>query len=396
MTFAAPGALWGLLLLAGPVLVHLLSRRQATRRPFPTLRFIDAARLQPVSRRTLDDRVLLLLRLCIIAVAVLAWARPMWTPASRTEVPAAAHALVVLVDTSASMQRASQVGPSAVVEARRMADSAAATAVRVLRVETAEPALAMSASAAWLQQAGGGDVLLLTDAQRGSIARADVAALPSTVRLVVRAVSLRDTVLAVPASPSVAPSLEVRPVQRLRELAAAFRDTTSAPVEPRLVLALATLAAHPLLRELLVRSPIDETRLPSATDSTTGWIAIPAAPHEGAPMLGWVRPATPVVLQLAIDETHPVAAALPVLLREAIADAFATPLREHDGATLDSAARAAVEQAAALGAATTDNRVMPARDDAGTSARWLWVVVLLALAAEWWLRTRMARARVHA
>jgi hypothetical protein len=395
MTFAAPGALWGLLLLAGPVLVHLLSRRQATRRPFPTLRFIEAARLQPVSRRTLDDRALLLLRLCIIALAVLAWARPMWTRASRREMPEAANALVVLVDTSASMHRASRAGPSAMVEARRMADSAAATVARVLRVETTAPALALPASAAWLQQAGGGDVLVLTDAQRGSIARADISALPATVRLMVRAVPLRDTMPVVRASPPVAPSLEVRPVPRVGELAAAFRDTTNAPVQPRLVLALATLSAHPLLRELLARSPIHETRLPPAADSMSGWIAIPAAPHEGAPMLGWIRPAAPVVLQLAIPETHPVAAALPVLVREAIADAFAMPLREHDHATLDSAVRAAIEQAAVLGVAATDSRVMQARDDTGTTARWLWVVVLLALAAEWWLRTRMARERMH-
>lgn len=76
MGFATPAAWLGLLLLALPLAVHMLVRDRARDLPFPTLRFIDGA--QPVAiRRSRPDEVgLLLLRLALLALAVVALARP--------------------------------------------------------------------------------------------------------------------------------------------------------------------------------------------------------------------------------------------------------------------------------------------------------------------------------
>jgi hypothetical protein len=393
MRLAAPWALWGLLLLAGPVLVHLLSRRTATRRRFPTLRFLAAARLQPVSRRTLDDRALLALRLLIVALAVLAWARPQRdVPSSAGGRTAINDAMVLLVDTSASMQRTSLVGTAAVVQARLWADSAVVGVARVLRVETATPAAAVQPAAEWLHDAGGGTLVLLTDAQRGSVTPSDVQGLPSSVRLVVRPIALQrnDTrTLRSGFDSAVGGALAVYPAQRLRDSVAPAFDADRDTIEAALVLALADLAAHPLLQEVLMRHPVAPVE--RAPDDRRGWIAVPAAPHIDAAVVGWIRPSRPVVLQLAIDAAHPVAQVLVAITQETLRDAADVPLHERDTAILDAAQLMALERDA-----SERVRAAPAPlglDDADTSSRSrvLWMLVLLALGGEWWLRTRIAR-----
>lgn len=397
MTFAAPWALWGLLLLAGPVLVHLLSRRTATRRPFPSLRFFEAARLQPVSRRTLDDRVLLALRLVIVALAVFAWARPQWDQPPRAgERAGADEAMVLLVDTSASMQRATNSGGTALAEARRLADSAAVGVARVLRVETAHPAAALQAAAAWLHQAGGGPLLLFTDAQRGTLVRADVTALPGSVRLDVRPIPVQGRVaraLDGDTTTALGDALNVRTVPHLGGSPSSVLATDSAPVHAALVLALADVAAHPLLREVLTRHPLSSTE--RAPESLPGWLTVPAGPHADAAAVGWMRPSRPVVLQLAVDASHPAAVALVALTREALRDAADLPLRERDVVVLDSAKRTALERAAVEGVRAVPTTVPSTEADVSTLARWLWVLVLLALGGEWWLRTRLTRVVAH-
>lgn len=392
MTFAVPWALWGLLLLAGPVLVHLLSRRTATRRLFPTLRFLESARLQPVSRRWLDDRALLLLRLVIITIAVLASARPQRSASAPVAGTASATTLALLVDTSASMQRMSRGGTTAAAEARRLADSAAVGVARVLRVESVNPAAAVHAAAAWLHAAGGGRLVLFSDAQRGALIRSDVAAVPNTVRFELRAIALQDAntlALQPDAVSDLDLALDVHPVQQLRDSSSPLFAADRAVVHAILALAVADLAEHPLLHEVLARHAVTNTR--REPDRVPGWITIPSAPDAGAAVVGWIRPSRPVALQFAIDESHPAAVALVAITRERLRDAATVPLSERDPTVLDSGQRAALERQSYAGASTVSApSVLPATDT-NLLARGLWVAALIVLGGEWRLRTRLGR-----
>ena len=104
LTFAYPWMLWGLLALAGPLLLHLLNRRQPRMLVFPSIRFLTRAQLPREGRRRLRDLLLLLLRMLIFAAAVLVMARPSWvekpSAPSQTDRPRA----VLVLDASASMQ----------------------------------------------------------------------------------------------------------------------------------------------------------------------------------------------------------------------------------------------------------------------------------------------------
>ena len=226
MTFAAPWALWGLVLLVGPVLVHLLSRRQARRTPFPSLQLLRAERLPPVSRRTLDDRGLLLLRLLVITAAVFALARPM--PRASAAATNAAPIRAIVLDTSASMRRATADGGSAREVAERLADSLTLASSRALRVRTAEPWRVLPAAVAWLDAHGGGELVVVTDGERDALAAPDVQAVSSA--LVVRvmqvsalpAAATGDSTLSVAfAGPHEASALDA-PIATVRRVAPPF------------------------------------------------------------------------------------------------------------------------------------------------------------------------------
>ncbi len=70
-------------IVAAPVLIHLLVHRRAERLPFPTLRFIQPARLAAIRRHVLEDIVLLAVRSAIITAAVAAFASPLVVTSAR-------------------------------------------------------------------------------------------------------------------------------------------------------------------------------------------------------------------------------------------------------------------------------------------------------------------------
>ena len=71
LTFAYPWFLWGLLALAGPLVLHLLNRRRPRQLVFPSIRFLRRSQLPREGRRRLRDLLLLLLRLLLIRLSVL-------------------------------------------------------------------------------------------------------------------------------------------------------------------------------------------------------------------------------------------------------------------------------------------------------------------------------------
>lgn len=99
LNFLAPAALWGLALLAIPVLVHLFRPRKVRQTPFSSLRWLRATQ-QRLSRRIRWHQVLLfLLRAAFVTLLVLALARPLLLPAGSA---ARAERFIVL-DVSRSM-----------------------------------------------------------------------------------------------------------------------------------------------------------------------------------------------------------------------------------------------------------------------------------------------------
>ena len=124
MTFLHPLALLGLAAAAIPALLHLLERRIPPEAEFPPLRYLTEAERQSARRLRLRHVLLLLLRTALIALIVLAAARPLVpTPAPAALRRAAVHqrtALVVILDNS--------VSSGVVVDGRPMLDRLRAAA----------------------------------------------------------------------------------------------------------------------------------------------------------------------------------------------------------------------------------------------------------------------------
>ena len=105
MGFVAPLVLFGLGVLAVPVLIHLIQRERKRVVQFPSLMFLRRIPYQSVRRRRIRDAALLLMRLAALALIVAAFARPFFR---RPELAAAtqngAREAVILLDKSYSME----------------------------------------------------------------------------------------------------------------------------------------------------------------------------------------------------------------------------------------------------------------------------------------------------
>jgi hypothetical protein len=111
LSFINAWMLAGLAALAIPVLIHLLLRRKKKRLRFSTLQFFEKHDEQSAQRRKLRHWLLLALRLLVVALLVLAFARPF---RSRPGTPGAApqpQQIVFVLDRSVSMQAAGTDGP---------------------------------------------------------------------------------------------------------------------------------------------------------------------------------------------------------------------------------------------------------------------------------------------
>ena len=104
MNWLFPSFLAGASLIALPVILHFLRRRQNVVVRFPSLRFLGETALRDTRRHQLLRWLTLLLRCLAIALIVGAFARPFWQDA------AASHRqlMVVAVDNSMSLQAANR------------------------------------------------------------------------------------------------------------------------------------------------------------------------------------------------------------------------------------------------------------------------------------------------
>ena len=106
MSFLAPFFLLGAAAVALPVIFHLVRRTTREHTVFSSLMFLRAAPPRLTRRNRLEHLLLLALRCAVIALLAAGFARPLIKRALPESTPAgAAKRLVVLLDTSASMQR---------------------------------------------------------------------------------------------------------------------------------------------------------------------------------------------------------------------------------------------------------------------------------------------------
>jgi hypothetical protein len=176
MIWQNPWGLAGLLTLALPVLIHLLSRTKATIQKFPTLRFLGVSRLLPTRSPRITDIPLLLIRMGIFAAAALALAAPLFLSAARTQEFNAAIARAIVVDTSRSVSRASSNSiDSLSAQASRFALGAATSSV--LRTNNVDQGVADAIT--WLStQHRRSEIIVLSDFQTSSVDSAALAAVP--------------------------------------------------------------------------------------------------------------------------------------------------------------------------------------------------------------------------
>src|SRR5882757_5144377 len=76
MGFVTPALLGGAALVALPIMLHLIMRRESKLLKFPALRFVQQRRLMNQHRLRLRQLLLLALRCAIIAFLAFALARP--------------------------------------------------------------------------------------------------------------------------------------------------------------------------------------------------------------------------------------------------------------------------------------------------------------------------------
>ncbi len=441
MTWLNPWAWTGLIAVALPILIHLLGRGPARIQRFPTLRFLNASRLLPTRRTRLHDLALLAVRAGILAAAAAALAQPLLLTANRRHALGDPLARAIIVDTSASMQRATPHGERAVVAARRVAAQLADSAQSSVVLESGAPAHAIAGAAAWLlTQPSRGEVAVVSDFQIGAIDAQDLSDVAprfgirlvrvdavhdsivetrtrvGTMDIVARATPLGNrTDVEWTAHPTAAGTPETSAVllvgdrekSRLQAavLAAATigvadrgnaRDTTRAIaiVYPEFsgraaMLRGATIPALPWMTTIAARLIEDSMLVNAASnavltrgaDSTSGIVI--ARTRNGNRAVSAVQHADQGRISLVLVSYADAGSLTSAALIAAVARAQApsTEAAELEPSTLTSATLASLQRAPVAIAASQANA-----PDGPSDARWLWVVALLLLAAESWMR----------
>jgi hypothetical protein len=106
MSFLAPLFLLGALAVALPILFHLTRRSTRRKQTFSSLQFLQPTPPRLTRHSRIEHLLLLLLRGAVVALLAFAFARPfLLTPAATPTQSAPIQRWILLVDTSASMQR---------------------------------------------------------------------------------------------------------------------------------------------------------------------------------------------------------------------------------------------------------------------------------------------------
>lgn len=179
-----PTALWGLALLAIPLLIHLLRTRRARRIAFPTIRFVSPSRTAAVRLWAPSDLLLLAVRMSIVGLAVIAVAQPIWLTSARLAAWNARVARGVVVDTSESLGMPRADGSTAAEEARAVAD-AEQKGDLTWRLDHPDLHEGIRRAVAWVRSAPPArrEIVVISDFQLGSISSAILNDVPDDIGL---------------------------------------------------------------------------------------------------------------------------------------------------------------------------------------------------------------------
>jgi hypothetical protein len=409
----SPAVLWSLALVAIPVLIHLLLRPQIARVRFPSLRFVPASRLASARRRIVHDWPLLLVRMAIVALAVVALSGPVLVTPGRERAWTSRTVRAIVVDAEAAMSAAARV--------QDLVDESAGDALAATRIETTRIGEGLVQAAQWLERAppAAREVVIVSDLRNGAVTARDLAMLPAGVGVRLREVGgttpTAGTVrrLRYEAGGAVASDLEVILGPVSTAVARAGRDEeVDLPVrvtgrdEARHLLEAALVAV--LMDGLLIAAPPAPVHLAwdtevaaveplvsaGARQAFSRFVAAAGVSNDQRPGAAaadpWVR-IWPGVLAAAERDGALVLRGTGLLdadtalgvARAALAAAHATPdLGRLETMRMPAEARAALER----DALPADPGAVAAAGD--TDARWAWALVLLLMGTEHWMRRR--------
>lgn len=165
-----PAALWGLVLSALPVLVHLLRRRQADRVAFPSLRFVAGSQAAAVRLRPPSDLLLLAVRMAAVMAAMLAAAQPLWISEARVNTWNARIARAIVIDASPSMRSGAAGNHGLQAEIAAVAERESQV-FRSIRLESPDVDEAAHRAGAWLESAPPArrEMVIVSDFQLGAV-----------------------------------------------------------------------------------------------------------------------------------------------------------------------------------------------------------------------------------
>ena len=196
MSWLAPGAWLGLLLVGVPIAIHLLSRKPPRVMTFPTLRFLRASDLRPTRRSEISDWPLLLLRMAILTLACAALAQPLFTFADKTLASESASTIVV-VDTGLWMpgvdaNNAAVPGNPAITDASDSPANSERSTSHTLFTSTTNLENAIGSAVNWLRTRPAPRHLVLRSAfPTSAVDSVSFARLPSDIKLSLEATEPR-------------------------------------------------------------------------------------------------------------------------------------------------------------------------------------------------------------
>lgn len=111
MSFLTPIYLLGLLAVALPIILHLINFRKPQKQAFSTLVFFKKLQRSSMKRLKLKKRLLLAIRIALLALLAMALARPALSPGASFNFGAGSTLYMVLIENSPGMKQIDERGP---------------------------------------------------------------------------------------------------------------------------------------------------------------------------------------------------------------------------------------------------------------------------------------------
>lgn len=111
MSFLTPFYLLGLLAIALPIILHLINFRKPQKQAFSTLVFFKQLQRSSMKRLKLKKRLLLALRIALLALLALALARPALSPGAAFNLQSGSVLYMILIENGPGMRQIDERGP---------------------------------------------------------------------------------------------------------------------------------------------------------------------------------------------------------------------------------------------------------------------------------------------